>query len=98
MLPATLRCVLAALLIVALPMAALGAGKATVRDAESVNVREAPSAESPVLLSLRKGREVTVEKVVGDWALITLEGGRQGYIRTLYLALPAGIGVVAGPA
>ena len=97
MLPATSRCVLVAVLIVTLPMAVYGSGKASVRGAEVVNVRQAPSTGSPVLLSLPKGREVTVEKVVGDWAVITLAGGRRGYIRTIYLALPTGIEVVAGP-
>jgi uncharacterized protein YraI len=97
MLPATLRCVLAASLITTLPVAAHGSGKAKVR-VTAVNVRAAPSAESPAFLWLPEGREVTVEKVVGDWALVALEGGRKGYIRADLLALPAGIAMVTGPA
>ena len=97
MLPAALRCVLAASLISTLPIAAHGSGKARVRGAASVNVRAAPSTESEAILWLPEGREVTVEKVVGDWALITLEKGRRGYVKAVFLALPAGLEVVAGP-
>jgi hypothetical protein len=96
MLPAAVRCVLVAVLTVILAAAAHAAGKATVRGAEAVNVREEPRPDSPAFVTLRKGREVTVEKVIGDWALITLDSGRQGYVRAVFLNLPRGIESVAG--
>jgi hypothetical protein len=98
MLRATCRCLLATFLIAAVPAAVRAAGQATVRGADVVNVREAPSLDAPAFYSLEKGRVVTVEKVVGDWAMVTLESGRQGYVRSLYLALPQGIEVLPGPA
>lgn len=97
MLPAAVRCVLVAVLTVVLAVAAYAAGKATVRGAAAVNVREEPRPDSPAFVTLRKGREVTVEKVLGDWALITLDSGRKGYVRAVFLDLPRGIEIVAGP-
>lgn len=94
MFAAAARCILLAVLV-ALPVAAHAAGKATVRGADSVNVREQPKPDSPVIVSLRKGRVVTVEKVLGAWAQITLDSGRQGYVKTVYLQLPSGIEAVA---
>jgi len=61
-----------------------------------VNVREEPRPDSPAFVTLRKGREVTVEKVIGDWALITLDSGRKGYVRAVFLNLPRGVESVAG--
>ena len=58
MLPAAVRCVLVAVLTVVLAAAAHAAGKATVRGAEAVNVREVPRPDSPAFVTLRKGREV----------------------------------------
>jgi len=95
MLPAAFRCVLVAVSTAILASAAYAAGKATVRGAEAVNVREEPSPDSPAFVVLRKGREVTVEKVVGVWALITLDSGRKGYVRAVFLNLPPGIQTVA---
>jgi hypothetical protein len=94
---AAVRGLLAAFLMAMLPAAAAhAAGQATVRGAEVVNVREGPSLNSPVFLSLQRGRVVTVEKLVGDWAQVVLESGRKGYVRSLYLALPAEIESMAG--
>src|SRR5262249_30664617 len=95
MLAALLRCVLAAVLIAAWDVPARAAGKATVRGAGAVNVREAPDQQSQAIVSLTKGRTVTVEKVVGGWALVTLDSGRRGYVEAGFIALPAGIPVVA---
>jgi hypothetical protein len=49
------------------------------------------------LITLTKGRTVTVEKVIGPWALITLDSGRQGYVKAVFLELPARLEVVAAP-
>jgi hypothetical protein len=90
--------------MVALAAAVLGvetayaAGTATVRGAEAVNVRRAPSADSPAFVSLPRGRSVTVERVADGWAVVTLPSGQQGYIKAVFLDLPAGIENVAGPA
>ncbi len=93
MLPAILRCALGVLLIAMLGGTAHAAGKATVRGATAVHVRREPSTDSPSLGALPRGRVVTVEKVVGDWVLVTLPSGQRGYMRAVFLALPAGIEV-----
>src|SRR5262245_58577965 len=97
MLAAIHRCALAGLLIAALEAPVLAAGKATVRGADAVNVREAPSLDSPTIVALTRGRTVTVEQVIGAWALITLDSGRKGYVKAAFLDLPAGIEVVSAP-
>ena len=95
MLPAIFRRALALLLLVMPGSAVYAAGKGTVRGATAVHVRRAPSTDSPSLATLPKGRVVIVEKVVGDWALIELPSGQQGYVRAEFLALPAGIALAA---
>jgi hypothetical protein len=95
MLRATVRCVLAVASIAVLATVAHAAGKATVRGAEAVNVRRAPDPDSAAVATLPKGTVVKVERVVGGWALATLDSGQQGYIKAVFLALPAGIEVVA---
>jgi SH3 domain-containing protein len=95
MLRATVRCVLAVASIAVLATVAHAAGRATVRGAEAVNVRRAPDPDSAALATLPKGTVVKVERVVGGWALATLDNGQQGYIKAVFLALPAGIEVVA---
>lgn len=99
MLATVLRCALAGLLIAALDAPARAGGKkATVRGAEAVNVRDSPSPDSPAFVALTRGRTVTVEQVIGAWALVTLDSGRKGYVKAVFLELPAGVQVVAAPA
>jgi hypothetical protein len=96
MFPATARGALAIALIASAIGTAHAAGKtATVRGAEAVNVRRAPSPDSPAFATLAKGTGVSVDKVVGTWALITLPGGRQGYVKAVFLELPPGVEVEA---
>jgi hypothetical protein len=95
MFAAVARCALLAVLI-APPVAAQAARRGTVRGADGLNVREQPSLDSPVIVALRRGRVVVVEKVLGEWALITLDSGRKGYVKAVFLELPAGSEVVAG--
>jgi uncharacterized protein YraI len=95
MFPATLRCALVVVLIAVFAATAHAAGKGKVRGAEAVNVRRGPSADSPAFVALPKGSVVTVEKVVGVWAQVTLENGQQGYVKAAFVDLPAGIEVVA---
>ena len=73
------------------------AGRATVRGAEAVNVRRAPSPDSPSLATLARGASVKVERVEDGWAVVTLESGREGYVKAAFLNLPPGIEVVALP-
>jgi hypothetical protein len=94
MFAAAVRCALLAVLA-AMPIAAHAAGKATVRAASAVNVREQPSTASPTIVTLRKGRVVTVEKVLGAWALVRLDSGRKGYVKAVFLKLSPGVEVVA---
>lgn len=92
MFAAFIRCAVLAVLI-ALPTTAPAAGKGTVRGAEAVHVREQPSLDSPSIVTLSRGRAVTVEKVLGPWALVVLDSGRRGYVKAAYLELPPGIAV-----
>ena len=88
-----MRTALAVMLIALTAAAAHAAGKATVRGAESVNVRRTPNLDSPALVALRKGSVVKVEKVIGGWAQVTTESGTQGYVKAVFLDLPQGIPV-----
>jgi uncharacterized protein YraI len=75
--------------------AAAGAATGTVRGADAVHVRRGPSAETPPFQVLSRGATVTVERVVGSWVEVVLADGQHGYIKADYLALPAGVEVVA---
>jgi len=94
MLPAMIRGAVVVALAALTADAAHAAKKATVRGAEVLNVRRAPSLDSPPFATLPKGTEVSVEKVSDGWALINLPGGHQGYAKAVYLDLSAG-GAVA---
>jgi SH3 domain-containing protein len=74
---------------------AYAAGRATVRGAEAVNVRRAPSPDSAAIATLARGSSVKVQRVEDGWALVTLESGREGYVKAAFLELPAGIQVIA---
>src|SRR5215470_17873106 len=91
MLPVTMRAAVVVAVLIALPVVAHAAGKATVRGAEAVNVRREPSTDSPSIVAIRKGSAVKVEKVIGAWALVTLQSGTQGYVKAVFLQLPPGI-------
>jgi len=98
MLPATHRGALTAALIALLAAGADAAGYGTIRGAEMVNVRREANLDSPAFFSLPTGRVVKVEKVVSGWALIELPNGERGYVKALYVDLPAGIDIVAAEA
>ncbi|MGH7789684.1 MAG: SH3 domain-containing protein [Candidatus Binatia bacterium] len=66
-----------------------------MRDVDAVNVRRAPDPESPAFLYLSRGTTVTVERVIGGWALVALANGQQGFIKATYLQLPPDVEVVA---
>jgi hypothetical protein len=84
-------------ILIAFPLAAHAAGKGTVRSTEAVNVREQPDVNSAKIVSLRKGRVVTVDKVLGAWVLITLDNGRKGYVKAAYLEIDPGAQVAMAP-
>lgn len=80
------------------PMAAAAAAVvATVRGAQAVNVRRGPDAQTAAFAMLPKGARVKVESIAGGWALVVLEHGERGYINAVYLALPPGTTLAAGP-
>ncbi len=83
-------------LLVMVPVAH-AAGRATVRGADAVNVRRAPSTDSASFATLARGASVKVQRVEDGWALVALESGREGYVKAAFLDLPAGIEVVALP-
>ena len=84
-------------ILIAFPLAAYAAGKGTVRSTQSVNVREQPDLKSPVIVSLRNGRVVAVNKVLGAWVLITLDSGRKGYVKATFLEIAPGEPAAAAP-
>ncbi len=52
--------------------------------AKVLNVRAQPTKNSPVLGTIRKGQEVEVEEIVGDFARISFKG-QTGYVSLQYL-------------
>jgi uncharacterized protein YraI len=95
MFPATLRCAFVVVLLGLLAATAHAAGQSKVHGAEAVNVRRGPSTDSPPFAALPKGSVVTVEKIVGAWALVTLQNGQQGYVKSVFIDVPAGTQVEA---
>jgi uncharacterized protein YraI len=84
-------------ILIAFPLAAYAAGKGTVRSTQSVNVRAQPDLKSPVIVSLRNGKVVAVDKVLGAWVLITLDNGRKGYVKAAFLEIGPGGPLAAAP-
>jgi Bacterial SH3 domain len=72
------------------PAAQSPAGLAFV-DAESVNVRQGPGTDNPVLTRLSRGEAVTIVSTdQTGWAYIRIEGdGIEGFMSLDYLAVPA---------
>jgi hypothetical protein len=95
--PAIVRPLFGAMSMLMVVSVAHAAGRATVRGAEAVNVRRAPSSDSPSFATLARGASVKVERVEDGWAVVTLESGREGYVKAAFLNLPPGIEVVALP-
>jgi hypothetical protein len=92
---AIVRPLFGAMSILMIVSVADAAGKATVRGADAVNVRHAPSPDSASFAILSRGASVKVQRVEDGWALVTLGSGREGYVKAAFLDLPAGIEVVA---
>ena len=64
--------------------------KATIKGAESVNVRRGPGPETPAFVALHRGDTVRVEERTGQWALVVLESGERGYINAAFIDLAPG--------
>jgi len=54
--------------------------------AEILNVREAPSLDSPVITRLSRGESVYIQEEQSDWAVVNVPGGRGGWVATPYLS------------
>ncbi len=54
--------------------------------AEILNVREAPSLDSPVVTKLSRGESVYIQEEQSDWAVVNVPGGRGGWVATPYLS------------
>jgi SH3 domain-containing protein len=56
------------------------AQKATVFGTPTANLRAGPGVEHALKLTLKDGDPVTIEKLEGEWYLVTAADGQQGYI------------------
>lgn len=56
------------------------AQKATVFGTPTANLRAGPGVEHALKLTLKEGEPVTIEKLEGEWYLVTAADGQQGYI------------------
>jgi Bacterial SH3 domain len=84
-----IRSLLCLVLLVA-TFVALGVGRAearpaTVTGADRVFVRRGPSVDFQAFSTVEKGQRVDVQGTTGDWALVKVPSGEQGYISGLYL-------------
>src|SRR5512139_4167713 len=57
-----------------------GAQKAIVFGTPTANLRAGPGMEHELKLTLKEGDAVTIEKMDGEWFLVTAADGQQGYI------------------
>jgi uncharacterized protein YgiM (DUF1202 family) len=56
------------------------AQKASVFGTPTANLRAGPGVEHALKLTLKEGDPVTIEKLDGEWYLVTAADGQQGYI------------------
>lgn len=59
---------------------ALGAEKALVFGTPTANLRVGPSAEQAIIITLKEGDAVMVEKLDGEWYQVTAPEGQKGFI------------------
>jgi hypothetical protein len=69
------------------------AQRATVFGTPTANLRAGPGEEHALKLTLKEGDPVTIEKLDGEWFLVTANDGQQGYIHKNLLK-PVESGVV----
>lgn len=75
-----------------LALAADAQGKAVVFGTPTANLRAGASVEQAIKLTLKEGDPVTVEKLEGEWYLVTAADGQKGYIHKNLLKLAPGEG------
>ncbi len=68
------------------------AQKATVFGSPAANLRAGASVEQAIKVTLKEGDSVIVEKLAGEWYLVTAADGQQGYIHKDLLKLAAADG------
>jgi len=62
------------------PAAETVAQKAMVSGTPTANLRAGPSVDHALKLTLKEGDPVTIQKLDGEWFLVTAADGQQGYI------------------
>lgn len=65
------------------------AGTAYVVDANSLNVRKAPSTDAAVIGKVTKGQEINVLNIKNGWACISFQKG-EGYVSAQYISKKSG--------
>ena len=58
----------------------MAAEKAVVFGTPTANIRGGPGVEHPIKVNLKEGDPVTIEKLEGEWYLVTAPDGQKGYI------------------
>lgn len=77
------RCIVALVLLVSSENASAAeavAQKATVFGTPTANLRAGAGVEHALKLTLKEGDPVTIEKLEGEWFLVTAADGQKGYI------------------
>jgi hypothetical protein len=77
------RCIVALVLLVSSENASAAeavAQKATVFGTPTANLRAGPGVEQALKRTLKEGDPVTIEKLEGEWFLVTAADGQKGYI------------------
>jgi SH3 domain protein len=84
----TLLCV-----VLFVPTAALGKSLYVKENASEVLLRTGPSLDNKILIILKPGQEVSLEREEGDYYVVATRGGTQGYVLKYLLTeqSPAGV-------
>jgi SH3-like domain-containing protein len=83
-------CIAMAVLVSVAAPAGAAPIKATIRGAESVNVRRGPGPDTPAFVALHRGDTVRVEERTGQWVRVALESGERGYVNAAFIDLAPG--------
>lgn len=76
---------------------ALGAEKALVFGTPTANLRVGPSIEQPIIITLKEGDAVMVERLDGEWYQVTAPEGQKGFINKNLLKFAEGQKPAAAP-
>lgn len=77
---------------------ATGAEKALVFGTPTANLRVGPSIEQPIIITLKEGDAVMVERLDGEWYQVTAPEGQKGFINKNLLKFAEVQKSVAAPA